>query len=312
MQDSIHRPVVIIGSGPAGYTAAIYAARANLKPLLISGMEVGGQLMTTTKIENWPGAVDGIDGPVLMDRLKRHAESLGTEIVYDVVTGVETVKSPFLIRGELANYAADAVIVATGATARYIGLESETKYRGHGVSACATCDGFFYRGKPVAVVGGGNSALQEAMYLAEIASVVHLVHRRDAFRAEAVLVNRLMRCVQSGKIVLHTPCVVKEVLGDGKSVTGLLLDSQGEEETLSVAGVFVAIGHRPNTAFLENALELKDGYVAVGKKGVKTATSVEGIFAAGDCADSVYRQAITSAASGSEAAIDAERYLAKL
>ena len=312
MSDVIHAPVIIIGSGPAGYTAAVYAARANLKPVLITGMEPGGQLMTTTEVDNWPGAVEGIQGPQLMQNLLEQAERFQTKIVFDVIQKVHVDEKPMRLEGDMGAYTCDALIIATGASAKYLGLESETRYKGKGVSGCATCDGFFYRGKPVAVVGGGNAAVEEALYLSQIASVVHLVHRRDQFRAEPILVDRLMSVVKEGKIVLHTPYNVEEVLGDDKGVTGLsLLNTDGvTREKLDVDGVFIAIGHSPNTKVFEGVLELDHGYIVTDKAGhAATATSVPGVFAAGDCADQIYRQAVTSAGSGCMAALDAQRFL---
>lgn len=312
MSDVIHAPVIIIGSGPAGYTAAVYAARANLKPVLITGMEQGGQLMTTTEVDNWPGAVEGIQGPQLMQNLLEQAERFQTKIVFDVIQKVHVDEKPMRLEGDMGTYTCDALIIATGASAKYLGLESETRYKGKGVSGCATCDGFFYRGKPVAVVGGGNAAVEEALYLSQIASVVHLVHRRDQFRAEPILVDRLMSVVKEGKIVLHTPYNVEEVLGDDKGVTGLsLLNTDGvTREKLDVDGVFIAIGHSPNTKVFEGVLELDHGYIVTDKAGrAATATSVPGVFAAGDCADQIYRQAVTSAGSGCMAALDAQRFL---
>ncbi len=314
MSDPIHARVLIIGSGPAGYTAALYAARANLNPVLITGMEQGGQLMTTTKIENWPGAVQGIDGPELMGNMLAHAEAFGAKIVFDVIQKVSLSEKPMKLVGDMGEYECDALIVATGASAKYLGLESEMAFRGKGVSACATCDGFFYRQKPVAVVGGGNAALEEALYLSQIASVVHLVHRRNAFRAEPVMVDKLMQAVKEGKIILHTPRTVSEILGDAKGVNGLAIEGEGVRETLTVDGVFIAIGHAPNTAVFADVLELDHGYIVTRRPGQRalTATNIPGVFAAGDCADSVYRQAITSAATGCQAALDAQRYLESL
>lgn len=314
MSDSVHAPVIIIGSGPAGYTAAVYAARANLKPLLITGMEQGGQLMTTTEVDNWPGAVNGIEGPQLMQNLLEQAQRFDTKIVFDVIHTAQLAEKPMRLIGDMGSYTCDALIIATGASAKYLGLESETKYKGRGVSGCATCDGFFYRGKPVAVVGGGNAALEEALYLAQIASVVHLVHRRDAFRAEPIMVDKLMAAVEQGKIVLHTPYEVEEVLGDDKGVTGLKLKHGAGEagKEISVDGVFIAIGHTPNTAVFAGEVKTEGGYIVTDKAGpAATATNVEGVFAAGDCADAIYRQAVTSAGSGCMAALDAQRYLEK-
>lgn len=316
MSEVRHAKVIIIGSGPAGYTAAIYAARANLNPLLITGMESGGQLMTTSEIDNWPADVNGVQGPELMQRFLDHAERFGTVIEYDVITEARLNEKPIrLVADSGTVFTCDALIIATGASAKYLGLESEKKYKGLGVSACATCDGFFYRQRPVAVVGGGNAALEEALYLSNIASVVHLVHRHDRFKAEPIMVSKLMKAVEEGKIVLHLWREVKEVLGDDKAVNGLLLKTtNGEpEETLAVEGVFIAIGHTPNTKLFEGQLELSNGYIVT--KGTAThtatATNVEGVFAAGDCQDQTYRQAVTSAATGCMAALDAQRYLEK-
>lgn len=314
MSENVHAPVIVIGSGPAGYTAAIYAARANLKPLLITGMEQGGQLMTTTEVDNWPGAVNGIEGPQLMQNLLEQAERFDTKIVFDVIHTAHLKEKPIRLEGDMGSYTCDALIIATGASAKYLGLESETKYKGRGVSGCATCDGFFYRGKPVAVVGGGNAALEEALYLSQIASVVHLVHRRDTFRAEPIMVDKLMSVVQEGKIMLHTPFEVREVLGDDKGVTGLMLKNVegGSDEQLAVDGVFIAIGHTPNTKVFADELNTQGGYIVTDKAGsAATATNIEGVFAAGDCADAIYRQAVTSAGSGCMAALDAQRYLEK-
>ena len=308
-----HAKVIILGSGPAGYTAAVYAARANLEPLLITGMEQGGQLMTTTEIENWPADVNGVQGPELMQRFLEHAERFGTKIEFDLINRVHLNEKPIRLESDMGTtFTCDALIIATGASAKYLGLESETAYKGRGVSACATCDGFFYRKKPVAVVGGGNAALEEALYLANIASVVHLVHRRDKFKAEPIMVKRLMQAVDEGRIVLHLFREVKEVLGDGKAVTGLTLKSTTGEagEALAVDGVFIAIGHSPNTAIFGDQLALDNGYIVTGKNPFAlTATSVEGVFAAGDVQDQIYRQAVTSAATGCMAALDAQRYL---
>ncbi len=314
MSERVHTRVLIVGSGPAGYTAAVYAARANLSPVLITGMEQGGQLMTTTKIENWPGIADGIDGPELMSNMLAHAEKFGAKIVFDVIQKTFLEEKPMRLVGDLGEYTCDALIIATGASARYLGLESEQAYRGRGVSACATCDGFFYRKKPVAVVGGGNAALEEALYLSQIASEVHLVHRRNAFRAEPIMVDKLMEAVKAGKIILHTPRTVSEVIGDDNGVTGLVIEGEDKKETLSVDGIFIAIGHAPNTAVFADAIEMDHGYIVTHRAGsrAQTATNLPGVFAAGDCADSVYRQAITSAGTGCEAALDAQRYLESL
>lgn len=312
--ERLHHPVVILGSGPAGWTAAIYAARANLRPLVVTGMESGGQLMTTSEVDNWPSADEGIQGPDLMARLQKQAERFKTRVEYDNIVKVDLSKRPFELSGEMGvTYEADVLIVATGASAMYLGLESEQKYRGRGVSACATCDGFFYRQKPVAVVGGGNAAVEEALYLANIASHVTLVHRRDTFRAEPILVDKLMEEVKAGRISLALDREIEEVLGDDKGVTGLRLRSTKGEEAAEIAvdGLFVAIGHKPNTDLFSGQLELVNGYVRTAGTGnaAATATSVPGVFAAGDVQDPVYRQAVTSAASGCMAALDAQRFL---
>ena len=312
--ERLHHPVVILGSGPAGWTAAIYAARANLRPLVITGMEAGGQLMTTSEVDNWPSADEGIQGPDLMARLQKQAERFKTRVEYDNIVKVDLSKRPFELSGEMGvTYEADVLIVATGASAMYLGLESEQKYRGRGVSACATCDGFFYRQKPVAVVGGGNAAVEEALYLANIASHVTLVHRRDTFRAEPILVDKLMEEVKAGRISLALDREIEEVLGDDKGVTGLRLRSTKGEEAAEIAvdGLFVAIGHKPNTDLFSGQLELVNGYVRTAGTGnaAATATSVPGVFAAGDVQDPVYRQAVTSAATGCMAALDAQRFL---
>lgn len=312
--ERLHHPVVILGSGPAGWTAAIYAARANLRPLVVTGMEAGGQLMTTSEVDNWPSADEGIQGPDLMARLQKQAERFKTRVEYDNIVKVDLSKRPFELSGEMGvTYEADVLIVATGASAMYLGLESEQKYRGRGVSACATCDGFFYRQKPVAVVGGGNAAVEEALYLANIASHVTLVHRRDTFRAEPILVDKLMEEVKAGRISLALDREIEEVLGDDKGVTGLCLRSTKGEEAAEIAvdGLFVAIGHKPNTDLFSGQLELVNGYVRTAGTGnaAATATSVPGVFAAGDVQDPVYRQAVTSAATGCMAALDAQRFL---
>lgn len=312
-----HHRLIIIGSGPAGYTAAVYAARANLKPFLITGMDQGGQLMTTTEVDNWPAAVQGIQGPDLMMQFEEHAKRFGTEIVLDVVTKVDLSQRPFVLETDMGSrYTADALIIATGASAMYLGLESETKYKGRGVSGCATCDGFFYKQKPVAVVGGGNAAVEEALYLANICSHVTLVHRRDTFRAEPIMVDQLMEAVKAGRITLELNHVVEEVLGDDKAVTGLRIKStvNGTSKDLALNGVFIAIGHRPNTDLFKGQLELDNGYIRTAGFGshTATATSVEGVFAAGDVQDQIYRQAVTSAATGCMAALDAQRYLEQL
>lgn len=312
-----HEKLIIIGSGPAGYTAAVYAARANLNPLLITGMEQGGQLMTTSEIENWPADVNGTGGAELMQRFMDHAVRFGTRIEYDVVLKAHLKEKPIRLEADSGKtFTCDALIIATGASAKYLGLESETRFKGRGVSACATCDGFFYRKKPVAVVGGGNAALEEALYLANIASVVHLVHRRDQFKAEPIMVTKLMHAVDEGKVVLHLFREVKEVLGNDQGVTGVLLKStKGEaDESIDLDGIFIAIGHSPNTQIFADELELKDGYIVTQGTGTHaaTATNIEGVFAAGDCQDPVYRQAVTSAATGCMAALDVQRYLESL
>jgi thioredoxin reductase (NADPH) len=313
MSSPRHSRLVILGSGPAGYAAAVYAARANRKPLLIAGLQPGGQLMTTTEVDNWPGDAHGLLGPDLMDRMRKHAERFGVEIVSDHVTQVDLSKRPFRLVAENGEYTCDALIIATGASARYLGLESETAFRGRGVSACATCDGFFYRDHKVAVVGGGNTAVEEAIYLANLASHVTLVHRRDKLRAEAILQDRLRGLAEAGKVSFAWDHAVEEVLGDGGGVTGLRLRSvkDGSLRDLDVTGLFVAIGHTPNTELFQGQLDMKDGYIVVksGISGDATATSVPGVFAAGDVADHVYRQAVTSAGTGCMAALDADRYL---
>lgn len=308
-----HAKLLILGSGPAGYTAAVYAARANLSPVLVTGMQQGGQLTTTDEIENWPGEFEHTTGTELMNKMLKHAEKFETEIVFDHIHSVDLSKRPFTLKGDLHTFTCDALIIATGASAKYLGLPSEELFKGRGVSACATCDGFFYRNKPVAVVGGGNTAVEEALYLANLASEVHLVHRRDSFRAEKILLGRLKKRIGEGKIILHTDRTVEEVLGDNMGVTGLRLKSTKEEltEEIKVDGFFVAIGHAPNTGIFEGQLELENGYIKVksGLEGNATATSVEGVFAAGDVMDHNYRQAITSAGTGCMAALDAERFL---
>ncbi|MEQ9722084.1 thioredoxin-disulfide reductase [Yersinia alsatica] len=313
MSTAKHSKLIILGSGPAGYTAAVYAARANLKPVLITGMEKGGQLTTTTDVENWPGDPEGLTGPALMERMHAHAEKFDTEIVFDHINKVDLQNRPFRLFGDGAEYTCDALIIATGASARYLGMESEEAFKGKGVSACATCDGFFYRNQKVAVVGGGNTAVEEALYLANIAAEVHLIHRRDSFRSEKILISRLMEKVKNGNIVLHTDRTLDEVLGDDMGVTGVRLKSTKGDETeeLAVAGVFIAIGHSPNTAIFGDQLALENGYIKVqsGIQGNATQTSIPGVFAAGDVMDHIYRQAITSAGTGCMAALDAERYL---
>ncbi len=308
-----HSRLIILGSGPAGYSAAVYAARANRKPLLIAGLQPGGQLMTTTEVDNWPGDVEGLLGPDLMERMRRHAERFGVEIASDQVTRVDLRRRPFHLVAEDGEYSCDALIIATGASARYLGLESETAFRGRGVSACATCDGFFYRNHRVAVVGGGNTAVEEAIYLTNIASHVTLVHRRDKLRAEAILQDRLRALGVQGKVSLVWDHEVAEVLGNAQGVTGVRLRSTKDKSSrdLDVTGLFVAIGHTPNTELFQGQLDMKDGYIIVksGIAGEATATSVPGVFAAGDVADHVYRQAVTSAGTGCMAALDADRYL---
>lgn len=313
MSDVKHSRLLILGSGPAGYTAAVYAARANLNPVLITGMQQGGQLTTTTEVENWPGDAHGLTGPALMDRMRVHAETFNTEIVFDHIHTVNLQQRPFMLTGDNGVYSCDALIICTGASAKYLGLPSEQAFSGRGVSACATCDGFFYRNQKVAVIGGGNTAVEEALYLSNIAAEVHLVHRRDSFKAEKILVDRLMAKVASGNIVLHTHRELEEVLGDDMGVTGVRLKStKGEAaEELALQGVFIAIGHKPNTDIFAGQLEMNGGYLKVqsGTEGNATQTSIEGVFAAGDVSDHIYRQAITSAGTGCMAALDAERYL---
>ncbi len=308
-----HAKLLILGSGPAGYTAAVYAARANLNPVLVTGMQQGGQLTTTTEIENWPGEFGDITGSELMSKMQKHAEKFNTEIIFDHINSVDLSQRPFTLKGDFNTFTCDALIIATGASAKYLGLPSEEAFKGRGVSACATCDGFFYRNKPVAVIGGGNTAVEEALYLSNVASEVHLVHRRDTFRSEKILIDRLMKKVAEGKVILHTNSVLDEVLGDNTGVTGVRLKctQTGNEEQVMLDGVFVAIGHSPNTDIFKDQLELSNGYIVVksGLEGNATATSVEGVFAAGDVMDHNYRQAITSAGTGCMAALDAERFL---
>jgi len=310
---SQHANVLILGSGPAGYTAAIYAARANLKPMLVTGIAQGGQLMTTTDVDNWPADVDGVMGPDLMQRFLKHAERFDTKIVFDHINTVDLTKRPFTLTGDSGGYTCDALIIATGASAKYLGLPSEEAFMGRGVSGCATCDGFFYRGQEVCVVGGGNTAVEEALYLSNIASKVHVVHRRDKFRAEAILVDKLMAKVEAGKVQLHLWQTLDEVLGNASGVTGVRLKSTRDNATeeLPLTGCFIAIGHQPNTDIFKGHLEMKDGYILTksGLSGLATMTSVPGVFAAGDVQDHVYRQAITSAGTGCMAALDAQRFL---
>ena len=307
-----HHKLIILGSGPAGYSAAVYAARANLNPLVITGIQQGGQLTTTTDVDNWPGDCDGVQGPELMERMLQHAKRFGTEVVLDHIETVDLSSKPFSLQGSNA-YTCDALIIATGASARYIGLESEEAFKGRGVSACATCDGFFYKGQEVAVIGGGNTAVEEALYLSNIANKVYLVHRRDTFRAEKILIDALYKRVDEGKVELVLNYQLHEVLGDDAGVIGIKLKSteDGSVYQQDLSGVFIAIGHQPNTQIFEGQLAMKDGYIVVqsGLSGNATATSVEGVFAAGDVCDHVYRQAITSAGTGCMAALDAEKYL---
>ncbi|MAS66989.1 MAG: thioredoxin-disulfide reductase [Pseudomonadales bacterium] len=312
MSEVRHTRLIILGSGPAGYSAAVYAARANLNPVLITGMQMGGQLTTTTEVDNWPGDVAGVQGPELMERMRQHAERFETEIVFDHINKVDLTQRPFTLWGDSGEYKCDALIIATGASARYIDLPSEEAFMGKGVSACATCDGFFYRNQDVAVIGGGNTAVEEALYLANIAKKVTLVHRRDTFRAEKILIDKLMARVAEGKIELKLNATLDEVLGDDSGVTGMRIAlNAGGTEDIALAGVFVAIGHTPNTGLFEGQLEMKDGYLKIksGTEGNATQTNIPGVFAAGDVADHIYRQAITSAGAGCMAALDAERFL---
>ena len=313
MSDLKHCRVLILGSGPAGYAAAVYAARANLNPVMVTGIEQGGQLMTTTDVDNWPGDVEGLQGPALMERMLRHAERFNTEIINDHIHTADLSVRPFRLEGDYNTDTADALIISTGATAMYLGLESEEAYKGRGVSACATCDGFFYRGKPVAVVGGGNTAVEEALYLSNIASKVTLIHRRDELRAEKILQDHLFEKARNGNVEIVWDHVVEEVLGDDSGVTGLRIKGTKNDETtdLTLDGVFIAIGHKPNTGLFAEQLDMKNGYIVVksGISGDATATSIEGVYAAGDVADQVYRQAITSAGAGCMAALDAEKFI---
>lgn len=313
MSEVRHCPLLILGSGPAGYTAAVYAARANLNPVMVTGMQMGGQLTTTTDVDNWPGDVEGLQGPDLMERMRQHAERFDTEIIFDHVNKVDFSKRPFTLESDNGVYTADAVIISTGASAKYLGLESEEAFKGKGVSACATCDGFFYRGKEVVVVGGGNTAVEEALYLSNIASKVTVIHRRDQFRSEKILADKLMAKAKDGNVEIEWNHTLDEVLGDNMGVTGVRIKhaQTGETKEISAEGCFIAIGHSPNTGIFEGQLEMKDGYLKVqsGTEGNATQTSIEGIFAAGDVMDHIYRQAITSAGTGCMAALDAERYL---
>lgn len=308
-----HAHLLILGSGPAGYSAAVYAARANLKPVLITGIAQGGQLMTTTEVDNWPADADGVMGPELMARFQKHAERFNTEMIFDHIHTTHLHEKPIRLVGDAGEYTCDALIIATGASAKYLGIPSEEKFSGKGVSACATCDGFFYRNQEVAVIGGGNTAVEEALYLANIASKVTLVHRRDKFKAEAILVDKMMERVKEGKIVLETFQTLDEVLGDDSGVTGMRLKhaTTGETKEIALKGVFIAIGHQPNTDIFAGQLEMEGGYIVTqaGREGNFTATSVPGVFAAGDVQDHIYRQAVTSAGTGCMAALDAERYL---
>ena len=308
-----HEKLIILGSGPAGYSAAVYAARANLKPVIISGMQVGGQLTTTTEVDNWPGDAHGLTGPDLMVRMKEHAERFGTEIINDHINSVTLTERPFKLEGNAGSYTCDALIIATGASAQYLGLESENKFKGLGVSACATCDGFFYKNQKVAVIGGGNTAVEEALYLSNIAKEVILVHRRDSLRSEKILQDKLFEKAKKGNVTIEWNHQVKEVVGDDMGVNGIVIEStkDGSTKHLDVMGMFVAIGHKPNTDMFDGQLDMKDGYIVVnsGIQRNATQTSIEGVFAAGDVADHVYRQAITSAGTGCMAALDAEKYL---
>lgn len=311
-----HHPLIILGSGPAGYTAAVYAARANLKPVLITGLAQGGQLMTTTEVDNWPADAMGVQGPDLMARFQQHAERFQTSIIFDQIHTAKLQQKPFQLIGDSGTYTCDALIIATGASAQYLGLPSETKFMGKGVSGCATCDGFFYRGQDVAVVGGGNTAVEEAMYLSNIARHVTLVHRRDTFRAERIMIDHLMEKVKEGKITLELNQVLDEVLGDDSGVTGMRLkQAKGDaSKDFALTGVFIAIGHKPNTDIFAGQLDMNNGYINTrgGNQGNATATSISGVFAAGDVQDQIYRQAVTSAATGCMAALDADKYLASL
>ncbi len=312
MSDIKHHRLLILGSGPAGYTAAVYAARANLNPVLITGIQQGGQLTTTTDVDNWPGDAEGVQGPELMERMQRHAERFGTEIVFDQINTVALQQPPFRLSGDSGEYSCDALIIATGATARYLGLDSEEQFKGRGVSACATCDGFFYKNQEVAVIGGGNTAVEEALYLSNIAAKVTVVHRRDSFKAEKILISQLLDKAKNGNVEIIWNHQLDTVLGDQGGVTGLRLKgNDGSTRELALQGVFIAIGHAPNTAIFEGQLDMANGYIKVkaGITGNATATSVPGVFAAGDVADHIYRQAVTSAGTGCMAALDAERYL---
>ena len=315
MSDAKHCRLLILGSGPAGYTAAVYAARANLNPVIITGMQQGGQLTTTTDVDNWPGDVEGVMGPDLMVRMQQHAERFGTEIIFDHVNEVDLNNRPFTLKGDSGTYTCDSLIIATGASARYLGLDSEEAFKGKGVSACATCDGFFYRNQEVAVVGGGNTAVEEALYLANIASKVTVIHRRDSFSSEKILIDKMMDKVENGNIELELNSELDEVLGDDMGVTGIRIKNKdGSTKEIPLMGVFIAIGHAPNTGIFEGQLEMEHNYLVVkgGREANATQTSIEGVYAAGDVADHTYRQAITSAGTGCMAALDAERYLDSL
>jgi thioredoxin reductase (NADPH) len=311
-----HHRLIILGSGPAGYTAAVYAARANLKPVLITGLAQGGQLMTTTEVDNWPADAMGVQGPELMERFQKHAERFNTQIVFDHIHTAKLQQKPFLLVGDAGSYTCDALIICTGASAQYLGLPSEEAFMGRGVSGCATCDGFFYKGQNVAVIGGGNTAVEEALYLSNIAKHVTLVHRRDTFRAERIMIDHLMEKVKAGKITLQLNCTLEEVLGDASGVTGMRIKlvQSGEKHDIALSGVFIAIGHKPNTDVFAGQLEMNNGYIQThsGLQGNATATSISGIFAAGDVQDQIYRQAVTSAATGCMAALDADKYLAAI
>lgn len=313
MSETKHCRLLILGSGPAGYTAAVYAARANLEPVIVTGIQPGGQLTTTTEVDNWPGDVEGVQGPELMERMQKHAERFNTEVLFDHINKTDLSKRPFTLYGDNATYTCDALIIATGASAKYLGMESEEAFKGKGVSACATCDGFFYRNQRVAVIGGGNTAVEEALYLANIAKEVVVVHRRDTFRSEKILSDRLKDRAESGNVTLELNYVLDEVLGDDMGVTGIRIKSveSGETKEIDLQGVFIAIGHTPNTGIFEGQLDMQNGYLKIqsGIEGNATATSVEGVFAAGDVTDHVYRQAITSAGFGCMAALDAEKFL---
>ena len=316
MSETKHCRLLILGSGPAGYTAAVYASRANLNPVLVTGLQQGGQLTTTTEVDNWPGDNEGVQGPELMERMRKHAERFNTEIIFDHINNVDIQQRPFRLQGDSGEYTCDALIIATGASAKYLGLDSEEAFKGRGVSACATCDGFFYRNQPVAVIGGGNTAVEEALYLSNIASQVTVVHRRDKFRSEKILADQLLAKADGGNVNIEWNHTLDEVLGDDMGVTGIRVKSATDNSTreIPLQGVFIAIGHQPNTAMFEGQLEMENGYIKVqgGASGNATATSIPGVYAAGDVADHIYRQAITSAGTGCMAALDAERYLDNL